>query len=249
MLPTPITARGIKSFIGCVIYLAQFLLKLSELIKPINDILKKCNNVDHADKISPLRLYAKGKGKVKKHSPDILKYWMPIHTTNFEAIKSLVVQAPVLHLPARTSRFYFECDFSAKHIGSALYQIQNGTKHVIAFYSATMPDAACRYSSSKLELCSLKRSLLHFQYLLKYSTFTVLMHHNALKCIYCSRKPVKTIRIQKCLEEISDFSFDFQHISGKHLFVSDFLSCFSSDSKEDEPIYSTMLHICLSWMQ
>ncbi len=41
MLPNPITARGIKSFIVCVIYLAQFLPKLSELIKPINDILKK----------------------------------------------------------------------------------------------------------------------------------------------------------------------------------------------------------------
>ncbi len=28
--PIPLTAQGIKSFIGCVIYLAQFLPKLSE---------------------------------------------------------------------------------------------------------------------------------------------------------------------------------------------------------------------------
>ncbi len=28
-LPIPITARGIKSFIGCVIFLSQFLPKLS----------------------------------------------------------------------------------------------------------------------------------------------------------------------------------------------------------------------------
>ncbi len=179
-LPTPITARGIKSFIGCVIYLAQFLPKLSELILK-NDILKKCNKVDPADKISPLRLYAKGKGKGKKHSPDIQKNWMPIHTTNCKAIKSLIVQAPVLRLPARTGRFYLECDSGAKHVGSVLYQIQNDTKYVIAFYSATMPDAACRYSSSELELCGLKKRLLHFQYLLKYSTFTVLMDHSALK--------------------------------------------------------------------
>ncbi len=149
-LPTPITARGIKSFIGCVIYLAQFLPKLSELIKPINDILKKCNKVDPANKISSLALYAKGKGKGKKRSPDIQKYWMPIHTTNFEAIKSLIVQASVLHLPACTGCFYLECDSSSKHVGSVLYQIQNGTEHVIAFYSTTMPDAACRYSSSEL---------------------------------------------------------------------------------------------------
>ncbi len=172
-LPIPLTARGIKSFIGCVIYLAQFLPKLSELIKPINDLLKNCNKVDPADKIKPLPLYAKGKGK--KCSPNIQKYGLPIHTTNFAAIKSLIVQAPVLHLPARTGRLYLECDSSAKHYGSVLYQIQNGSKHVIAFYSATMPDAACRYSSSELELCGLKKSLLHFQYLLKYSTFTVLM--------------------------------------------------------------------------
>ncbi len=160
--------------------------KLSELIRPINNILKKCN-------ISPLPLYAKGKGK--KRSPDIQKYWMPLHTTNFEAIKSLIMQAPVLHLPACTGRFYLECDSSAKHIGSVLYQIQNGSKNVIAFYSATMPDATCRYSNSELELCGLTESLLHFQYLLKYSTFSVLIDHSALKRIYYSRKPAKTICI------------------------------------------------------
>ncbi len=196
-LPIPLTACGIKSFMGCVIYLAQFLPKLSELIKPINDILKKCTKVMPTDKISLLPTYAKGKGKGKKRSPDIQKYSLPIHTKNFESIEELIVQAPMLHLPAGTGHFYLKCDSSAKHVGSVLYQIQNGTKHVIAFYSATMPDAACRYSSLELELCGLKKSLLHFQYLLKYSTFTVLMDHSAFKRIYCSRKPAKTIRIQK----------------------------------------------------
>ncbi len=194
-----------------------------ELIKPINDILKNYNKVDPANTIQPLPLYAKGKGKGRKCSPNIQKYWFTIHTTNFEAIKSLIVQAPVLHLPACTGRFYPEYDSSAKHFGSVLYQLQNGTKHVIAFYSATMPDAVCRYSSSELELCGLKKSLMHFQYLLKYSTFTVLMDHSVLKRIYCSRKAAKTI-------------FNFQHISGKHMFVSDFLSRFSSDNNDEEPI-------------
>ncbi len=189
MLPTPTTVRGIKSFIGCVIYLALFLPKLSELIKPINDILKKCTKVDPANTLIPLPVYAKGKGKGKKRSLYVQKYWMPIHTTNFDTIKSLIVQAPILLLPACTCRFYLEWDSSAKHGGSVLYQIQNGSKHVIAFYSATMPNASCRYSSSELELCGLKKSLLKFQYLLKYSTFTFLMDHGALKHIYCSRKP------------------------------------------------------------
>ncbi len=93
-----------------------------------------------------------------------------------------------------------------------------------------MPNAASRYSSSELELHGLKKSILHFQYLLKYSTFTILMDHNALKCIYCSQKPAKMVKIQKFLEEISNLLFDIEHISGKHMFVSDFLSRFSSDN-------------------
>ncbi len=117
-----------------------------------------------------------------------------------------------------------------------LYQIQNGTKKIVAYYSAMMPDAASRYSSSELELCGLKKYLLHFQYLLKYSTFTVFMDHSVLKCIYCSHKPPKTVRIHKFLEEISEFSFDFQNISVKHMFVSDFLSHFSSAKENEERI-------------
>ncbi len=155
-LPIPITARGIKSFIGCVMYLAQFLPKLSGLIKPINDILQKCNKINKADKISPLATYSKDKGSGRKRSPEIQKYLLPIHTKNFEAIKSLIVEAPILHLLSRTGKFHLECDSCAKHVGSVLYQIQNGNKHVIAVYSATMPDAASCYSGSELELCGLK---------------------------------------------------------------------------------------------
>ncbi len=84
----PLTVQGIKSFIGCTIYFAQFLHTLSELIKPINDILKHCNKVDPADKIQPLPLYTKDKGKGRKRSPSIHKYWLPIHTTNFEDTNS-----------------------------------------------------------------------------------------------------------------------------------------------------------------
>ncbi len=99
-----------------------------------------------------------------------------------------------------------------------------------------MPDSASSYLGSELQLCGLKKSILHLQYLLKYSTVTILMDHSALKCIYCSKKPAKMVRIQKCLEKNSDFSFDIEHISGKHMFVSDFLSHFSSNNKDEEPI-------------
>ncbi len=122
---------------------------------------------------------------------------MPEHTKNFEAIKVLIVEAPILHLPSRNGKLYLKCDSSAKHVGSVRYQIQKGDKYIIAFYCAAMLDAASQYLSSVLELCGLKKSILHFQYLMKYSSFTVLMDHSSLKRIYCSKKHAKTVCIQK----------------------------------------------------
>ncbi len=60
-LPIPLIGQSIKSYMGCVIYLAQIFPKLSKLIKPINGILKNCTKVDPADRIQPSLLYAKGK--------------------------------------------------------------------------------------------------------------------------------------------------------------------------------------------
>ncbi len=37
-----------------------------------------------------------------------------IYTKNLEAIKSLTVKAPLLHLPSRNGKFYLECDSSAQ---------------------------------------------------------------------------------------------------------------------------------------
>ncbi len=139
-------------------------------------------------------------------------------------------------MPNKDGKFSLECDSSSKHVGAVLYQLQDGCNQIVVFFSLTMPDAAVRYSSSELELCGLKKAIIHFQYLLKYAKFRVLMDHSALQHIYSSRKPAKTIRIQKFLEELSDYSFTFEHVSGKNMLVSDFLSRFSNNNDDGEAI-------------
>ncbi len=148
----------------------------------------------------------------------------------------MIVHAPVLHLPARSSHFYLECDSSIKLVGSVLYQIQKGTKHVIAFYSATMQHAACKYSNSELELSGLKKSLLHFQHVLKYSIFTVFMDHNVLNVSIVLTSLRKLSVFRNVWKKFLIFHLIFQHISGKHMFVSDLLSRLSSNNKDEEPI-------------
>ncbi|MBL0686765.1 MAG: DDE-type integrase/transposase/recombinase, partial [Sulfurospirillum sp.] len=99
-----------------------------------------------------------------------------------------------------------------------------------------MPDAACRYSSSEIELCGLKKSIIHFQYLLKYAHFTVIMDNSSLRMIYASKKESKTNRIQKYLEELSDYSFTIEHSPGAKMFISDYLSRFSAANEETASI-------------
>ncbi len=125
-LPIPITARGIKLFMGCVIYLAQFLPKLSELIKPINDILKNAIKSIKLIKLVPCRHMPKAEVQVKR---DLLTFRSSGCQYILLTLRQLIsVKAPILHLPARTARFYLECDSSAKHVGSVLYQMQNDHK-------------------------------------------------------------------------------------------------------------------------
>ncbi len=95
-LSIPITACGVKSFIGCFIYLAKFQPKLSTLIKPINDILKKSNKVHKLEKLKPLAQYGKGKGIRYQKSPNIQDLWTQEHSDHFEASKKIIEQVPVL---------------------------------------------------------------------------------------------------------------------------------------------------------
>ncbi len=78
----------------------------------MSDILKLCNKDNRCDKIPPLGDYTKGKGKGKRRLSDIQKYWLQLHSANFQMTKDLIIPAPVLHLPA----FYLECDSSDKHV-------------------------------------------------------------------------------------------------------------------------------------
>ncbi len=61
------------------------------------------------------------------------------------------------------------------------------------------------------------------------------MDHSALKMIY-SKKAAKTNRIQKYLEELSDYSFTIEHIPGTKMFISDYLSRFSTSNNETDSI-------------
>ena len=71
----------------------------------------------------------------------------------FEEIKHRLQKPPVLHMPDKIGRFQLYSDTSKYATGSALYQIQNGNPKLIAYVSKKLPEAACNYSITELEMC------------------------------------------------------------------------------------------------
>ena len=67
-------------------------------------------------------------------------------------MKSRLVKLPVLHLPDSKGRFHLYSDTSKFGTGSALYQIQNGTK-LIAYAIEILPEAVRNYSITELDMC------------------------------------------------------------------------------------------------
>ena len=93
--------------------------------------------------------------------------WGKEQQNTFEEIRHRLLKPPILDMPNNTGRFYLYLDMSKFAMGSALYQIQNGTPTLIAYMSKRLPEAARNYSITELELCSLAINITGFSQLLK----------------------------------------------------------------------------------
>ena len=97
-------------------------------------------------------------------------------------------------------------------MGSALYQIQNGKPKLIAYASKKLPEAACNYSITELEMCGLAINIASFAHLLRKVDFHVVVDHLAIMHIMRSKVETATTRINKLLKVLSSYSFNLYYI-------------------------------------
>ena len=192
----PTTAKQCKSFAGMVNFVSIFCPELQRLLKPIYDLMRKG------------RQFVWGKEQLDA----------------FEEIKCRLQKPPVLHMPDKVGRFQLYSDTSKYATGGALYQIQNGKPKLIAYSSKRLPEAACNYSITELEMCRLAINIASFAHLLRKVDFDVVVDHLAIMQIMRSKAEPATNRIKRLLEVLSAYSFNLYYIKGKDMILSDFLS-------------------------
>ena len=142
-------------------------------------------------------------------------------------------------MPDKIGRFHLYSDTSKYATGGALYQIQNGKPKLIAYSSKRLPEAACNYSITELEMCKLVINIASFAHLLRKVDFDAVVDHLAIMQIMQSKVEPATNRIKRLLEVLSAFSFNLYYIKGKVMILSDFLSrqdLGDENSKEIIPI-------------
>ena len=191
----PTTAKQCKSFAGMVNFVSIFCPELQKLLKPKYDLTRK--------------------GK--------LFVWGVEQQNAFEEIKQRLQKPPVLYMPDKVGRFQLYSDTSKNAMGSALYQIQNGKPKLIAYASKRLPEAACNYSTTELEMCGLAINIASFVHLLRKVDFDAVVDHLAIMHIMKSKVEPATTKIKRLLEVLSSYSFNLYYIKGKDMILSDFL--------------------------
>ena len=87
---------------------------------------------------------------------DIPFVWEDKHEAAFNALRDLVTSEPLLRQPQLDKPFEVEVDASGFTLGGVLLQRQeDGKKHPIGYYSATLNEAQRNYDIYELELLAI----------------------------------------------------------------------------------------------
>ena len=190
------TPKNCKQFCGMVNYMSMFLPELQKDLIPIYALTKK----------------------------GMPWHWGKEEQNAYDVIKHKATSPPVLVMPTPYGYFILASDTSKIACGSALYQEQKKKYRLIAYYSKKLPDACSRYSISELELTGLTCNISAFKHLLRHVNFTVYVDHSALVNILKAKKEPPTLRLQKLIEKLSEYSFNIKYMKGKDMYIADFLS-------------------------
>jgi hypothetical protein len=117
--PAPANAKELRSFLGLSGYYRKFVQKYGVIAKPLTNLLRK----------------------------GVLYIWTDETEQGFQLLKTALISAPVLRLPAFSKVFTVETDASDSGIGAILLQ----ENHPIAFVSKALGPRTCGLSTYEKE--------------------------------------------------------------------------------------------------
>ncbi len=151
--------------------------------------------------------------------------WSEEMNQAFAKAKDQLASATLLVHPDPSAAINVTTDASDVAVGAVLQQwtLKVGWEP-LAFFSRKLREPEVKYSAYDKELLAIKLALRHFRYHVEGRTFTVYTDHRPLTFAFERKSPPWTKRQQESLAEISSYTTDIQHVSGKNNVVADALS-------------------------
>ena len=197
-VPPPQSKVALQRFLGMVNYYRRFLPHLAQVLAPL-----------HA------AVGAAGRAKSIQWSADC--------QSAFQATKSALAKATLLHHPDPAAQTALTVDASDVAVGAELSQLRGAVWEPIAFFSRKLSPPEVKYSAFDRELLGMYLATKHFRHYLEGRPFAIFTDHKPLVFALGSdadRSPRQT----RHLSFIAEFTTDIRHIPGPDNVVADALS-------------------------
>ena len=202
----PTDKQGLKRLLGSVTWLSKFIPNHSKLTHELFKLLRK----------------------------NVQWNWLPIHDKAFKEIVSYFSNETVLKLPTGKGTYHLFVDACKTGLGSCLLEKIGNKYNVVGFASRNVLKSEQKSSATDLEIMALKMAFKQFRQLLYGNKpFFVYTDHYSLVHIMNGKTEPATKKIANCVSYISDFTFELNHVAGKHNDLADWISRdlpFSQDS-------------------
>ena len=211
-LKQPNNEKELKSSLGAIQYLSKYIDNLSAQTDSLRQLLKK----------------------------DTEWLWTEEHTRAFENLKQKITEIPCLAHYNSDYPNVITTDASTKGFGATLWQEQPDEKLIpIGFASRFLSDTEKKYAINDLELLAVVWGLGHFRLYTYGNLIKILTDHQALEPLIKRNRSNKTYiaRLTRWFDRLAHFTINVNHIAGKHLALTDYLSRNPTTSPQQDDAY------------
>ncbi|KAL1447741.1 hypothetical protein WDU94_005516 [Cyamophila willieti] len=191
-MPTPTCIKELQRFLGMVNYLASYLPNMSEKCSNLRKLLKKNN----------------------------LWCWEDIHSKEFNELKQLICNAPILSYYDVRKPIVLTVDSSKDAVGACI--LQEGKP--IAYASKSLTETQKQWAQIEKELFAIWFGCFRFHQYVYGQQVTIESDHKPLITIF--KKALADIpnRLQRIMMKLQKYHLNVIFKSGKEMYISDTLS-------------------------
>ena len=197
----PTDQTGVRSFLGLLNYNNKYIPRYSELVAPLNDLLRK-----ETDGVPT----------------DVSALWDDaVHGEAFRKAKVALTSAPCMMAIDVAKPFVIHVDSckNGRGPGAVLLQYNDQSElRPVAYFSCRLRKGETSWSATELEAMGLVYAIRYWSPYLKVQKFTAVVDHHAL--IWLVTRPAKTAngRILHWISDLQEYHFDIIHKAGaKHI--------------------------------